>query len=180
MTATLDIHAGAAAFGDAQHPTTALLLTALEAIDTAEFQPAHILDMGCGSGILALRAAQKFPQARVIAADIARSAVEATRENAAHNQLDITVLHSDGFRDPTIAAHAPYDMLFMNILAEPLLQLAHAAITHLAEEGVLMLSGILAHQETAVRDAYEGLGLALAHRLSTPEWVALIYQRTVA
>jgi ribosomal protein L11 methyltransferase len=173
------ISAGGHAFGDGNHPTTRMVLAALEALDPHTFAPRSACDMGCGSGLLALRVLQLFTSTQMVAVDVERSAVEATRANAAENGLSerILAVHSDGFRHPDIASHAPYDMILMNILAEPLIRLACDAEASLAPEGLLILSGILAWQEDAVREAYGSLGLTLLHRLSLHDWVCLVMEK---
>ena len=169
------------AFGDGQHPTTRMGLAILEAIDPAQFTPRIACDMGCGSGILSLTIAAKFG-CTVVAADLLRESVEATRENAAQNNLASLVLpiHSDGFRHEEIERRAPYDLIVMNILAEPLLALAADASRLLAGEGVLLLSGIFQWQETQIREAYESLGLELTSRLTSGDWAALVLQKPAA
>lgn len=181
MTESIDIAAGAAAFGDGRHPTTAMILMALEALDAGQFHPRRICDMGAGSGILSLRAAQKFPDATILAADSAQDAVAAIAENAATNQQpQILPVHANSFRHPTLATHAPYDLIMMNILAEPLLSLAADAVAALAQEGILMLSGILLWQQEQLIDAYAGLGLDLTHRLQQGDWITLLWVKTKA
>lgn len=170
------IEAGAGAFGDATHPTTALLLDALDGL-AGQMQPARICDMGCGSGILSIRAAQLWPQAGIIAADLERSAVEATHANAQANHVTLNVLHSDGFHHPAIAAGAPYDLILMNILAEPILRLLAGADAVLADEGVLLLSGMLEWQQQPIIEAAGALGLELTHRFREGEWVAHLWQK---
>lgn len=174
---SFDLQAGAKAFGDGNHPTTMGVLAALEAIG-ADFVPARACDMGCGSGILALAIAGAF-DCPVVAADLERQAIETVQENALHNGLAdrIIPVHSDGFKHPEIAMRAPFDLLVMNILAEPLIGLASEAFRHLADGGVLILSGILQWQEPQIRAAYEGLGLELASRLVIGDWVTLCFQK---
>lgn len=171
----LILSAGPGAFGDAAHPTTRLLLSAIEGIEG--LTPARICDIGCGSGILSLRARQRWPDAEVLACDLERSAVEAAAANAAANGLTITCLHADGFRHPAIAASAPYDLILMNILAEPILRLLADAHRHLAPEGLLMLSGLLTWQQQPILEAAEGLGMERAYRLTQGDWVALLLRR---
>lgn len=172
------IAAGAHAFGDGSHPTTAMVLAALEALDPAEFQPCASCDIGAGSGILSFAIAARFG-GEVVAVDISAKAIETLQQNARDNALDnrLIALQANGFDHPAVATRAPFDLIVMNILAEPLLQLAAAAETHLAPGGVLILSGLLQWQEEAIREAYLGLGLELASRLSLNDWVALIFQK---
>lgn len=175
---TMEIAAGATAFGDGTHPTTAGMLAALEAIDPALFTPRAACDIGCGSGILSLAIARAFA-CPMIAADVAASAVATTRENLRTNGLEarVQVVQADGFAHPAITAAAPFNLIVMNILADPLIALAAAADAHLAPGGVLIISGILAWQEENIRIAYQQLGLELAHRLSIGDWVTLVWQK---
>ncbi len=174
----IDIQAGANAFGDGTHPTTAGVLTALEAIDPDQFTPGIACDMGCGAGLLALAITTKFG-CPVVAVDLERQAIETVQVNAEKNGLADRLLpiHSDGFRHPDIRARGPYGLITMNILAEPLLSLASDAESLLAEGGVLILSGLLQWQEAQIREAYEGLGLELASRLVLGDWVTLCFQK---
>ncbi len=171
------LSAGAHAFGDGAHPTTRGMLEALAMLDPAEFSPRSACDMGAGSGIISFAIAQKF-QCPVVAVDVEASAVATLKENAARNGVEgLLALHADGFNHREIAARAPYDLITMNILAEPLMRLAGDACTHLAEEGVLMLSGILQWQETQITQAYASLGLTLSARLVVGDWVTLVWQK---
>jgi len=170
--------AGADAFGDGSHPTTQGVLAALEAIDPNAFTPATAIDIGCGSGILTLAIARMF-DCPVLASDIQASSVEATCQNAAKNHLadKITAVQANGFAHPAIQSSAPYDLMVMNILAEPLMALAADADAHLNPGGVLVLSGLLQWQEPEIRAAYQSLNLELASRLTLGDWVTLIFQK---
>lgn len=150
----------------------------LSGIDPALFCPRAALDIGAGSGILSFAIARQF-ECPVIAADIEKQAVATIARNAAANGLDgrITALQADGFDHPEIAARGPYDLIVMNILAEPLLRLAVEAERHLAVEGMLILSGILQWQELQIREAYISLGLELRMRLVIADWVVLGWQK---
>lgn len=183
---TYHLAAGAGGFGDGRHPTTACTLAALEAIDPAVFSPRLACDMGAGSGILSFAMYERF-RCPVLAVDIARSAIEMLEENRQVNAVParaagsptpgVLALVAPGFDHPTIRAEAPFDLIVMNILAEPLLALAAEAVALLAEDGVLILSGMLLWQEATLRAAYEGLGLALSLRLTQGDWVTLVWQR---
>lgn len=170
--------AGANAFGDGSHPTTAGVLAALEAIDPEAFTPSIACDIGCGSGILTLAMARLFG-CRVIATDISAQAIETTRVNALDNGAEalVSAYQSSGFDHPAVHSAAPFDLIVMNILAEPLLALARDAEAHLSPQGVLLLSGILQWQEPTIRAAYQSLGLELANRLTLGDWVTLVWQK---
>jgi ribosomal protein L11 methyltransferase len=166
------------AFGDGTHPTTAGVLAALEAIDPRAFTPRRACDIGGGSGILALAIARLFA-CPVIAADIAAESVATMRANAQANGLTgrVRAVQADGFFHPDIAAAAPFDLIVMNILAEPLMMLAVDAARALAAGGVLILSGMLQWQEAQIREAYQSLGLELTSRLTIGDWVTLVWQK---
>lgn len=170
------IEAGAGAFGDGRHPTTAGVLAALEAIDPDAFRPERAADIGAGSGILSFAVASRFGCA-VVAGEIDRQAVETLHKNAEANGYAgrVTAVHANGFDHPGLRQHAPFDLITMNILAEPLLALAADAERMLARDGVLIISGMLAWQEPQIREAYQSLGLELAARLTLQDWVTLSF-----
>lgn len=174
---SLDIAAGAQAFGDASHPSTQGALAALDALSHLHGVK-NALDMGCGSGILALKMAYQW-HVPVVAADNQREAVQATAQNAATNQLQdlITPCHSHGFAHEVIRAHAPYDVITANILADILVQQAADLALHLADEGVAVLSGMLVWQCEPVLAAYQAQGLSLLQKLTLNDWVTLILQK---
>lgn len=178
MQTELRLEAGAEAFGDGTHPTTALLLEAMAGLAPGIF-PQRVLDFGCGSGILGLRAAQLWPEAMVLAADCEVSAVAATLANAEANGLADRVLavRAASAEEAAIVARAPYGLILVNILAEPILALLHGVEAALASEGVLMLSGLMRWQEGQIHQAAQGLGLELSYRLQAGDWVALLFQK---
>ena len=106
-------------------------------------------------------------------------AVEILQQNANSNAVNnlITALHADGFKHPGIAARAPYDLLLMNILAEPLVALAAEAVGNLAPGGLLLMAGLMRWQETTITKSYQSLGLELLHRLTLGDWVTLVWGR---
>lgn len=171
--------AGPTAFGDGSHPTTAGVLAALEAIDPTVFYPRSACDIGCGSGILTLAIVRLF-DCPVIATDISAQAIETMQHNAIRNGVEtlVSAYQSSGFNHPAVHAGQPYDLIVMNILAEPLLALARDAERALAPSGVLILSGILQWQEPQIREAYLGLGLELSTRLTVGDWVTLVWQKS--
>lgn len=174
----ITFEAGPTAFGDGSHPTTAGVLAALEAIDPQAFVPRIACDIGCGSGILTLAMIRMF-KCPVIATDISVQAIETLQQNAIRNGVKnkIIAVQASGFDHPTVQEAAPFDLIVMNILAEPLLMLARDAERALAPEGVLILSGIFQWQEPQLREAYLSLGLELATRLTLGDWVTLVWQK---
>ena len=175
---TLLVEAGPA-FGSGHHETTRGCLLALDWLARGR-RPARVLDLGCGSGVLALAAAAAF-RTPVLAADIDAAAVRTARENARLNGLGpwVQATQSDGFENPALRRAGPFDLVLANILAEPLKALALEIARHLAPDGILVLSGLLAHQETAVRAAYRAWGLVPLRRFTLGNWPTLALSRPV-
>jgi ribosomal protein L11 methyltransferase len=168
------------AFGTGHHGTTALCLAALS--DLAKRRRfAHVLDLGCGTGLLAIGAA-KLWRRPVIASDIDPVAIDVTRANA-HANGESNLVHAvvaDGLANPALAARAPYDLILANILAEPLTRLAPEIARSLARGGTLVLSGLLRWQENLVLSFYRPHGLILRHIRRDGAWSALVLERASA
>ncbi|HEY1962323.1 MAG TPA: 50S ribosomal protein L11 methyltransferase [Rhizomicrobium sp.] len=165
------------AFGTGHHETTALCLAALS--DLAKRRRyANVLDLGCGTGLLAVGAA-KLWRRRVIASDIDPVAIEVTRDNALANG-ESNLVHAvvaDGLASPGVASRAPYDLILANILAEPLTRLAPSIAKSLARGGTLVLSGLLRWQENLVLSFYRSQTLVLRHIRRDGSWSALVLER---
>jgi len=170
----MKIEAGLA-FGTGHHETTALCLAALSDI-AGQRQFFNVLDLGCGTGLLAIGAAKLWKR-RVLASDIDPVAVDVTRDNARANGVGplVTAVTAEGLTSPLLANAAPYDLLIANILAGPLTQLAPAIQRVLAPGAVLLLSGLLTNQEKLVTSFYQSLRFVGARR-SGP-WSALVLEK---
>jgi ribosomal protein L11 methyltransferase len=163
------------AFGTGTHPTTALCLAALS--DLLSARPgAAVLDVGTGSGLLAI-AARKLGAARVRGNDNDPVAVEVARENAARNGAEVQLS-----TEPLPAISGRYDLVVANILANTLVELAPELAAHTAPGGVAVVSGILAPQEAEVRAACAAAGLAARPDLDRRdgEWSLLAFSREPA
>ena len=162
------------AFGSGEHGSTRGCLRALE--HAAHRRPARILDLGTGSGILAMAAA-KLLHRPVLATDIDAWSVRTARENARRNHLHTRVkyLRADGWTSPALRAHAPYDLIFANILARPLTKMARHLKSHLAPGGTVILAGLLRTQANWVAHAHAPL--ALDQILTEGQWATLILRR---
>ncbi len=173
----IEIDAGEA-FGTAHHATTYGCLEAIGEL-TRKSSFANVLDLGCGSGVLAIAAKRRLPHARVMATDIDdQSCVVATSNMAVNRMLGrIEVFAADGLDHPRVRARKPFDLLIANILAAPLIALAKDIARAVAPGGTLVLSGLLVHQARQVIAAYRAAGFDLvAHRRFT-EWSTLTLRR---
>ena len=166
------------AFGSGTHPTTEGCLRALQLI--RGMPPRRVLDMGCGSAILAIAAHQKWPAATITAADSDPVAIRVAATNRRLNHIALKTMHleiSHGFGSPHVRQSAPYDVMFANILARPLMRIAPDLCPHLAHRGWLILSGILNDQAVALRNAYQAQKLRCWHQIRIGEWTTLVMRR---
>lgn len=168
------------AFGTGNHETTRGCLVALERLYPGSEGPKNPLDVGTGSGLLAIAAALRYGVS-VVASDIDPVAVRVARENAEINGAAALVraLTCDGLDDPAVRGGGPYDLIFANIVVNPLIALAPdiAAALVPGPEGRVILSGILAPQRDAVAEAYEAVGLRVVDDVPLKEWVTLVLAR---
>lgn len=173
----LEIEAGLA-FGTGRHATTSLCLEALGGLAKRRRRLAGLLDVGCGSGILAMAAACLWPGI-MTASDLDPVAVRTARDNARANGLArrLRLALADGVAAPALRRHAPYEVVVANILARPLVAMARSLAAAVAPGGVLILSGLLVSQEGLVLQAYQAQGLILRRRLRRNDWAALVLER---
>lgn len=164
----------ATAFGSGEHPTTEGCLIAIDRL-AKRLRPARLLDMGCGTGILAFAMARRFGRP-VVAADIDAESVRVARVNTRVNRLArrVRTILSAGYDNPAVAAGGPYDLIVANILARPLCRMAGDLTRHLAPGGTAVLSGLLDRQEAQVLSAHRAVGLHLAARIKVGVWPTLI------
>ena len=162
------------AFGSGEHASTQGCLLALEHLARRR-RWRRVLDLGCGSGILAIAAAKLWP-ARVTGADNDPVAVAVGRENAERNGVAHRTgwLASEGYGNPLLRARAPFDVILANILADPLCELARGTARHLAPGGTAVLSGLLDRQAGRVIDAHRRAGLRLRREISLGIWTTLV------
>jgi ribosomal protein L11 methyltransferase len=182
-TARIAIEIEAAlAFGTGHHGTTLGCLLALDALlKRAPHLAAgrqRILDIGTGTGVLAIAAAKAL-RVHVVASDIDRRAVEVARGNARTNHVGalIEVVHAAGVTGERLRRRGPFDLVLANILLPPLKRLAAPMARLLAPGAHVILSGLLASQANAALAAYRAQGLALETRIPLDEWETLVLRR---
>jgi len=169
----------ATAFGSGEHGTTSRCMLAIEHVKQSGFKPRSILDMGCGSGILAACAAKLWPDLPVFAADNDPECVIVTKRHMASNKIgNVHAYQSEGYdaRSP-VWKDAPYDFIIANILAGPLIEMAAEQSKALASGGYLILSGTLKEQAERVLGAYTPHGLSLTAEFPGDEWMTLLLRK---
>ena len=162
----------ATAFGTGHHGTTRGCLLALDALARRRLRPRRILDLGTGSGVLAIAAAKIF-RMPVLAIDIDPRAVMVARANAQLNGVGslVTVVHGAGLRAPDVVKRAPFDLVLANILLRPLQRLAAPVARQLVPNARVVISGILAAQANGALAAYRSQGLMLERSFTLDGWV---------
>jgi len=175
LTLVLD---AAVAFGSGEHGSTRGCLRALERV--AWRRPRRVLDLGTGSGILAMAAATLLHRP-VLATDIDPWSVRVARANAASNGLAsrLRVLRADGWRSRALKGRT-FDLVFANILARPLTRMAADLAQQLAPGGLAILAGLLARQARWVLAAHRRHGLVLRAMVREGDWATLVLQRPAA
>jgi ribosomal protein L11 methyltransferase len=172
---TLEIDAGLA-FGTAHHATTRGCLIALDRL-LKRWRQARVLDIGTGTGILAIAAAKALGGI-VIASDMDPVAVAVAAENARRNSTRsrVIVVKAEGLAHPALR-HAKADLLFANLLLRPLLELAPVFARALRPGGMCVLSGLLDAQARQVEARFRSLGLTLDSRILLGGWTTLLLRR---
>jgi ribosomal protein L11 methyltransferase len=164
----------ALAFGTGHHGTTRGCLLLLDHVLKA-YRPRRVLDLGTGTGVLAIAAAKALRR-EVLASDIDPLSVVTARDNARLNGAGglVETIRATGFSAPQFAERKPFDLVLANILANPLRQMATPMARHLAPSALVILSGLLPHQAGAVVAAYRARGLVLEWRLTIEGWSSLL------
>jgi ribosomal protein L11 methyltransferase len=167
----------ASAFGTGHHESTKGCLIALDRL-SRRFAPEKILDVGTGTGILAVAAAKTWP-ARIVASDNDPKAIQVASHVVRQNGVAASVrcVLAEGVSGRSIVAAAPFDLIVANILAGPLAALAPAVRRHAAPGGRIVVSGILAVQTAQVVAAYRAAGFQLAETLRLGDWVTIVFRR---
>jgi ribosomal protein L11 methyltransferase len=164
----------ALAFGTGHHGTTRGCLLLLDHVLKA-WRPRRVLDLGTGTGVLAIAAAKALHE-KILASDIDPVSVQVARENARLNGCGhlVQAIAATGFSAPQFANAGPFDLVLANILANPLRQLATPMAQHLAPSALVILSGLLTPQAASVIAAYRARGLVPVRHLRIEGWSSLL------
>ncbi|QWG17395.1 50S ribosomal protein L11 methyltransferase [Bradyrhizobium sediminis] len=167
----------ALAFGTGHHGTTRGCLLLLDEVLKA-WRPRRVLDLGTGTGVLAIAAAKAL-QINVLASDIDPLSVRVAAENARLNGAGdlVETIRATGFSAPQFAQRGPFDLVLANILANPLRQMATPMARHLAPSALVILSGLLPPQASGVVAAYRARGLVLVRQLRIEGWSSLLMRK---
>ncbi len=168
----------AMAFGTGHHGTTLGCLKALDRLDAGGLRAKNVADIGCGTAVLAMAAA-KIWEAEVLASDIDEVAIEVAEANLRANGMDgeVACYVAPGFEHDDIRAAAPFDLVFANILKQPLIDLAPSMAANMTGGGHAILSGLLTRQAEDVVAAYAESGFSEASREVIGDWVTLVLRR---
>jgi ribosomal protein L11 methyltransferase len=170
----------ALAFGTGHHGTTRGCLLLLDHVLKAWY-PRRVLDLGTGTGVLAIAAAKAL-HGQVLASDIDPASVRVARENVRLNQTGdlVQIITATGFSAPQFARGGPFDLVLANILANPLRQLATPMARHLAPSALVILSGLLNRQAASVIAAYRTRGLVPLRHVRIDGWSSLLLRNAGA
>lgn len=166
------------AFGTGEHPTTRGCLLMLDWMLARKIPMRNMLDVGCGSGILAMAFA-KARHRKAVGVELDLDSVITARNNVAVNGLQklVHIGQGRGYRSALVKRHAPYDLIMANIFAGPLSEMAKDLQKHLSPGGVAILSGLLNHQANRVIAAHHMQKLYVIKRLQIGEWSVLALKR---
>lgn len=166
------------AFGTGEHHTTKGCLRALSQLSkTHTFS--NIIDMGCGSAILAIAAAHLFKKAKILATDIDPDAIKVTKENTKKNNVNnIKAAEADGIHSPFITKKAPFDLIICNILSNVLIQISNDINKVSTKDTVIVLSGLTIRQLDDVTKSYSQHGFQTLDVIHEDEWCTIIMKKS--
>jgi len=168
------------AFGTGEHATTKGCLYLYDELKKKGYKFKNGLDMGCGSAILAM-CANKCENVDFLGVDIDLTSVDIANENLVENNIasSVTIIHGDGFNDPEVTRKAPYDLVFANILKNPLLEMSRDLVACLDKGGIAILSGFKEiEQKAEIINKYVGeFGLVLVDEFNQDSWSAICLKK---
>ena len=168
----------AMAFGTGHHSSTKLCILLYHGLVKKGFFPRNILDIGCGTGILSI-IASKFGKSRIMSVDIDQIAVDTAKHNLIKNNVSYKCLvkKSDGFYNYNVKTRSKFDLIFANILFQPLQKMVKEVNKHLVSQGHIILSGISLSQAIKLKAIYSGHGFKIIESLREGSWNAIVMQK---
>jgi ribosomal protein L11 methyltransferase len=169
----------ATGFGTGEHPTTQGCLELCDSVKERNPGLNNIFDLGCGSGILGIGAAKLWPKAQVIGVDIDEQSVTVAQhhKDVNGNGENIIFLTGDGLDDPLVKERAPFDLVFANILAQPLIDFAEGIVAATKPGGFIILSGFLNTQNERVLAPYQDLNAKVLKMVEINNWHAVLLEK---
>lgn len=165
------------AFGTGGHETTFGCLEAIDNLfEALPNPPENILDLGSGTGVLAIAAKKQWPESEIIATDIDPIAVKICSDNSNLNNCDILTIESEGYEN-IILDNKKFDLIIANILAIPLIEIAEESSKHTKKSGLIILSGLLSRQREEVVSAYQEQNFVLKQEFINNQWPTLIFEK---
>jgi ribosomal protein L11 methyltransferase len=170
----------ATGFGTGEHPTTKGCLILCDQLHKDGHAFRNIFDLGCGSGILAIGAAKLWDDARILGVDIDEQSIDVAQHHKDTNGVGEAVLFytGDGLDDPLVGERAPFDLLFANILAQPLIDFADGIVAATQTDGYIILSGFLDEQAERVLAPYLAQSCTLIATQQIDQWQAVLLKKT--
>lgn len=170
----------ATGFGTGEHPTTKGCLLLCDQLHKDGHTFRNIFDLGCGSGILAIGAAKLWGEARILGVDIDEQSIDVAQRHKDTNGVGEAVLFytGDGLDDPLVAERAPFDLLFANILAQPLIDFADGIVAATQKDGYIILSGFLDEQAERVLAPYKAQSCDVLATQHIDQWQAVLLRKT--
>ncbi len=164
----------ALAFGSGHHQTTQGCILNAEFLKNNSFVPIEILDMGCGTGILGICALKLWPDSNLLGIDIDPEAVKITLDNYQANDIKKANAIVGSNLDNI---DTKFDLIFCNILKQPLLDLAKSFYDKLNKRGYIITSGFITSQEKEVIDMYQKMGFKIINKISMEDWLSVLFRR---
>jgi ribosomal protein L11 methyltransferase len=169
----------ATGFGTGEHPTTKGCLMLCDQLHSVGHTYDNVFDLGCGSGILAIAAGKLWDKARILGVDIDEQSIDVAQRHKDINGVGDAVLFytGDGLDDPLVAERAPFDLLFANILAQPLIDFADGIVAATQKDGHIILSGFLEEQAERVLAPYLAQSCTLVTTQQIDQWQAVLLKK---
>lgn len=165
----------ALAFGSGDHQTTKACISMLQYLKSFDFTPKNVLDMGCGSGILAICASKIWPSLNIIAIDIDDDAVQIAKDNFQKNEVVGEAFQ--GYDVSCYGKRESVDLIICNILKRPLEELSNSFFEILNPGGMVITSGFIFNQCVEIEKCYTNQGFEKFHQIQIDDWFSILFKK---